>query len=809
MMRLSAAEIKERLDQAAIRAVLLHLGVERLDSYGPDNWLCSAPYRKDEHPSLSVKRNTGVWNDKATGDAGDIFDLVMMKTGGMLTAAEDLVMEAAGLILNGHRPTPQPAAQRARTNRPPEQRRERAPIVASYTYTDEQGQLLYTVHRKADKSFFVNHRYANGSGTSTGYGGHRVLYHLDEVVNAGERWVLLCEGEKDADRARELGFIATTSPGGANAWNAGRHQLTGEHSYVRSLRGRHVAVIPDHDEAGWRYAEAVAGSLAASNIDVRIVELPGLGERQPSHGLDLSDWLDQGHTADELKALILSVPAWPADRQQCDGGAAHELAHGAIKRAASSNMVTEAHPPTDNTLRHRENNDVHQDAKNELAAPKPSDREFVVQCLPTVGATRALAEVLCRTHYFARDPSGALFVYVGGVYRPRGEAFVAAELKRRLAELNLNGDKGPLSWSRNRAAEVAAYISADAPLVWERPPVHEVNVANGILDVLTGKRGEHDPDYLSVIQLPVTYDARATCPNWDRFVATTFAEDARRIAWEILADAMTTNRSDQRALLLLGEGENGKSRFLAALRAFLGAANVHTASLHQLSDNRFERAALFGKLANICADIPSTHLGDTSIFKALTGGDSISAERKYRDSFTFESFARLLFSANSLPTSGDSSHAFFRRWLVVPFTQRFEGTVKIRAAELDEILRDPTELSGALNRALEVAGDVQLYGLTTTDSMHEAWNEFRDTTDPLAGWMSRTLEYAPMEAVHRGRICRAWQDYCRAEGLTPGTPNALYKRIRETYPRVEDDKRTIDGKQDRAFIGLRLREGRR
>src|SRR5207302_650232 len=128
----------------------------------------------------------------------------------------------------------------------------------------------------------------------------------------------------------------------------------------------------------------------------------------------------------------------------------------------------------------------------------------------------------------------------------------------------------------------------------------------------------------------------------------TFPPDARAVAWEILADLLTPDRSIQKAALLAGEGGNGKSRFLAATSAFAGRRNVANLSLHKIEADRFAAARLLGKLANICADLPSDHLTGTSVFKAITGGDAIAAEYKYRDSFEFAPFCRLLFSANYL-----------------------------------------------------------------------------------------------------------------------------------------------------------------
>lgn len=221
-----------------------------------------------------------------------------------------------------------------------------------------------------------------------------------------------------------------------------------------------------------------------------------------------------------------------------------------------------------------------------------------------------------------------------------------------------------------------------------------VNVENGLLDIEAGQLHKHSPEHLSSVQLPVAYDPEAQCFEWESFVQEVFPSDAQELAWQIIAWLMCPDVSLQKAILLLGEGGNGKSTYLTGVTAFLGQSNVSALSLHKLEGDRFAVARLVGKLANICPDLPSSHLAGTSVFKALTGGDTVPAEHKYRESFEFTPFVRLVFSANNVPRSTDSSQAFFRRWLVVPFTHTFEGAQEISRPEMDARLRKPRELSG-------------------------------------------------------------------------------------------------------------------
>jgi putative DNA primase/helicase len=81
----------------------------------------------------------------------------------------------------------------------------------------------------------------------------------------------------------------------------------------------------------------------------------------------------------------------------------------------------------------------------------------------------------------------------------------------------------------------------------------------------------------------------------------------------------------------------------------------------------------YGKIVNICGDIPDSKMHKTKIFKKLTSGlDLIDGENKYQDSFVFKNTAKLVFSANSLPEV-ERDKAYYRRWQLILFPNNFEG----------------------------------------------------------------------------------------------------------------------------------------
>lgn len=121
----------------------------------------------------------------------------------------------------------------------------------------------------------------------------RPLYGLPELAKA--KLVVVTEGEKAADAARSIGFVATTSVGGASAASLTDWQ---------PLAGMEVWIWPDNDTPGRKFANTVASILAKLTpaCIVRIVALPGLPEKG-----DIVDWLNnQGDTAepDDLRQQL-------------------------------------------------------------------------------------------------------------------------------------------------------------------------------------------------------------------------------------------------------------------------------------------------------------------------------------------------------------------------------------------------------------------------------------------------------------------------------------------------------------------------
>jgi AAA domain-containing protein len=247
---------------AAVRDILPRLkGVKR---QGPQ-WIARCPTHDDEKASLSI----------AEGREGKV--LVHCHAG----CTPEVVLSALNIQTNGHH---------ANGNG----RRE----VAVYPYQDEHGKELFQAVRFDPKDFRQRQKTNNGYVWNLN-GVRRVLYHLPQLLASDPGgFVQICEGEKDVESAERLGFVATCNALGAGKWRP---------EYNESLRGRHVVVLPHNDKPGRDHGQQAAQSLQGVAASVKVLDL-GVAKK----GGDLTDWIEAGGTADQLRELIDAAPEFAA-----------------------------------------------------------------------------------------------------------------------------------------------------------------------------------------------------------------------------------------------------------------------------------------------------------------------------------------------------------------------------------------------------------------------------------------------------------------------------------------------------------------
>ncbi|WP_288761486.1 phage/plasmid primase, P4 family [uncultured Lacticaseibacillus sp.] len=192
---------------------------------------------------------------------------------------------------------------------------------------------------------------------------------------------------------------------------------------------------------------------------------------------------------------------------------------------------------------------------------------------------------------------------------------------------------------------------------------------NGTYDILTNTMQANSAD--NYMMSSHDYDVDSTnndAPEWDKLLNAVFGDGAITIKEFIGYTFYRSYAPFQEMLWLYGPGGEGKSTILGYIQRYvIGQGNYSSVKPDALADSsrRFETANLYGKDANIMADVGNGYLKTTDILKSLTGGDSISAEFKGLQNFTFINHAKLIFSTNELPAFSDHTSGFADRILVV------------------------------------------------------------------------------------------------------------------------------------------------
>ena len=257
-------------------------------------------------------------------------------------------------------------------------------------------------------------------------------------------------------------------------------------------------------------------------------------------------------------------------------------------------------------------------------------------------------------------------------------------------------------------------------------------VDNGVLNPLTLELVQPSPEIVTRIKLNVTFNPEATCPKFLNFIEECKVDNVK-VLQESAGYPLLPDYPYQKAVMLLGFGGQGKSVFLKIIIMILGTDNTSAKTLQSLMENRFATSGLYGMLANISGDIPDMALAETGIFKALTGEDSIDAEKKGKDPFKFWNRAKLLFSANQLPPTKDKTGGFFRRWILISFLREMVQNPNPHLAS--ELL---LETSGIFNWMLEGARRVKTQGFSYTQDADKMAHKYIELSEPVVMFLEAT-----------------------------------------------------------------------
>lgn len=324
-------------------------------------------------------------------------------------------------------------------------------------------------------------------------------------------------------------------------------------------------------------------------------------------------------------------------------------------------------------------------------------------------------QILKDNHIFSMRDNGQIYLYKDGVYKNEGtEAIIGTQIRNVYYAMYMERwieDNSDFDWPDHIPKATAKYVNE--VLEYIRAYTHKsrfeiddnqgryINFKNGLFDLEEWKLIEHDPEILNIAQIQARYDPAAKCLIINKyFKDCELPEKSVMVLEEFAGYCLTTDVKLQKAVMLYGNGANGKSVFINLLKTVLGPDFVSGESLQNLETDKYRVANLYGKRLNAFPDLKDSPLQTNEVFNTLTGNDQeLSGERKYQHDFRFKPTVKLLFSANKIPFAYSDNYAYYRRWILIEFPHTFEKD------EIDEsIIEKMTteeEKSGFINLMLE------------------------------------------------------------------------------------------------------------
>ena len=343
-------------------------------------------------------------------------------------------------------------------------------------------------------------------------------------------------------------------------------------------------------------------------------------------------------------------------------------------------------------------------------------------------------------------------------------------------------------------------------------PVNErvIPLANGDLHLDKGewvfRLGEkkHSPYRLTVNYVPTDKPT----PLFDKWLNDVFAPEDIPTVQDIMGYMLVPTTAAGEAFFIVGDGEAGKSGLGTILMGILGKASV-SVETQQLVTKQFQIADIEHKLMAYDDDLGSAALTETGLLKKIITADTpIRAERKYCDAHQFNSYCRILASANFMLSSlYDDSNGFFRRLhpiLVKP--KPAERKVINRFYEL--ILEQEKEqifkwaLIG-LRRVMDNG-----WKITWSERSRNYLNTTKSNAVHFEDFFNEVCEVAVNEDTTIAEITKVYRKWCTENGIKEASDRRLANWFVDNSERVgirRSENITRNGKRLRGYFGLKIK----
>nr|WP_232240129.1 phage/plasmid primase, P4 family [Corynebacterium ulcerans] len=338
-------------------------------------------------------------------------------------------------------------------------------------------------------------------------------------------------------------------------------------------------------------------------------------------------------------------------------------------------------------------------------------------------------------------------------------------------------------------------------------PARLVALANGLVDLDTKRLRPHTPKLLNTYALEFDYDPNAACPRWDAFISQVFAHDPKgaEMLQQWFGYVISGDMRQQKLLMLIGSGRNGKGVITRVLQQLMGLSNVVGTNLQNLGSD-FGLADLIDKPLAVIGDARLSPKGTETVVQALlsiTGQDPLSINRKNKEFWQGTLPTRIMISTNEVPRMLDASGAIVSRCLMLELELSFKGKEdKTLESDLAK------ELPGIFNWALRGLKSLKKQGaFTVADSMGHLAERMGAYASPVQEFMVEHFEITAQQGdmLPLAQVHRMYKNMVSEQGGKALSQSEFERRVEAACPGVKRVSPRIPGrKRERMLRGIKL-----
>lgn len=345
-----------------------------------------------------------------------------------------------------------------------------------------------------------------------------------------------------------------------------------------------------------------------------------------------------------------------------------------------------------------------------------------------------------------------------------------------------------------RFTEIIKALAREVPIRPKTIDKDLITVKNGVVDLKKMKLLPFSHKYVFDTTIATAYNPNIKEPNIDGWTPSQWLDDLacgneqiKLLLLQVIADAVNGNYSRRKAILLYGNGSNGKGTFQALIENIVGLQNCANLKINQFGE-RFALSQLIGKTVVIGDDLGAgIYIDDSGAFNSVITNDAVLIEFKGQQMFSTRLYCTVIQSTNEMPKMRNRSDGTYRRLIIAPFNAKFQDDGDNWKIKDEYINRDDVK-EWFLYQALQLDFDKFI----EPDISKDLLEQYKQENDPVADFKANVFDElvaSGMSRIPTGMLYMIFNNFCEQQNYKKWSQKTFNKQLKELIGDDWDQRR--------------------